>query len=174
MDTETPDTVIAQTKHLRLVDRGGWSFVQRVGSTGVVCIVATTAGDRLILVEQHRKPLKAPVIELPAGLAGDVTDESDESLVEAARRELLEETGYVARDWRRLAELASSGGLTDEVVTLFRAENLHKEGPGGGEGSEDIRVHEIPPADAGRWLDEAAASGKIVDARVYAGLYFLR
>ena len=167
------DTVIAQTKHLRLVDRDGWSFVQRIGATGVVCIVATTADGRLILVEQYRPPVQKSVIDLPAGLAGDLDDQPDETLQQAAERELLEETGYIARDWTELVTVASSAGLTDEVVTFFLAENLERRTPGGGDASEDIRVREIPLADIQCWLKDAVTTGKLIDARVYAGLHIL-
>jgi ADP-ribose pyrophosphatase len=113
------------------------------------------------------------VIELPAGLAGDIADQADETFRQACERELLEETGYVARDWSELATTASSAGLTDELVTFFRVENAEKRAAGGGDSSEDICVHEIPLLDVERWLSEAAVSGKIVDTRVYAGLYFV-
>ena len=170
---QNSDTVIAQTKHLRLVDRDGWSFAQRIGNSGVVCIVAKTADERLVLVEQYRPPVRKSVIELPAGLAGDLADEPDETLQQAAERELLEETGHVAGNWTQLVTGASSAGLTDEVATFFLAEDLEKRTPGGGDASEDIRVHEIPLADIQSWLKDAAAAGKLVDARVYAGLFFL-
>lgn len=173
MNTHRPksDTVIAQTKHIRLVDRDGWSFAQRIGNTGIVCIVAQTADGRLILVEQYRPPVQKPVIELPAGLAGDLDNQADETLQQAAERELLEETGYVARNWTQLVTVASSAGLTDEVVTFFLAESLERRTSGGGDASEDIRVHEIPLADIECWLNDAAATGKLIDARVYAALY---
>ena len=167
------DVVIAQTKHVRLVDRDGWSFAQRIGNTGIVCILAKTADGRLIVVEQYRPPVEKTVIELPAGLAGDVAGQADETLRQAAERELLEETGYVARNWRQHVTVVSSAGITDEVVTFFVAENLERVSAGGGDESEGIRVHEIPLADIDGWLDEAARIGKLIDSRVYGGLYFL-
>ncbi|MBN1911638.1 MAG: NUDIX hydrolase [Pirellulales bacterium] len=172
-EKEPTDTLVAQTKHLRLVDRNGWSFVERIGSTGVVCIVAKTVEDRLVLVEQYRPPVRERVIELPAGLAGDLDDQADESLEQAAQRELLEETGYAAGRWTRLVTVASSAGLTDETVTMFLAEDLERLSSGGGDASEDILIHEVPLADAPAWLHNATASGKLVDSRVYAALYFL-
>jgi len=170
---QNSDAVIAQTKHLRLVERDGWSFVQRIGNSGIVCIVATTADERLILVEQYRPPVGKSVIELPAGLAGDLDDQPDETFQQAAERELLEETGYVAGNWTQIVTVASSAGLTDEVVTFFLAEGLERKTPGGGDASEDIRVHEVPMEDIQCWLKETATSGNLIDARVYAGLQFL-
>ena len=61
-------TTIAETKHLRLVERDGWSYVERVNASGVVCIVACTDEGKIVLVEQYRPPVGRNVIELPAGL----------------------------------------------------------------------------------------------------------
>ncbi len=167
------EKILARTKHMELVDQDGWSFVRRIGNTGIVGIIAATDEGCLLLVEQFRPPVGRTVIELPAGLAGDIADEEDESLQRAAERELLEETGYVARQWTQVVTVASSAGLTDEAVTLFLAEGLTKKGPGGGDASEDIHIHEIPLAEAPGWLAEVAASGTLIDSRVYAALFFL-
>ena len=86
--------VIAATRHLQLVRRGGWEYVERPNVTGIVVIVPVTRDGELVLIEQYRVPVDRPVIELPAGLAGDVPGTEGERLEAAARRELLEETGY--------------------------------------------------------------------------------
>ena len=165
---------IAETKHLRLVQRGGWSYVTRANANGVVCIAARTDEDKVLLVEQHRPPVDCNVIELPAGLSGDLPNQADEALEESARRELLEETGYRAKKMLRKAVVASSAGLTDEVVTIFVAGGLEKIAPGGGDESENITFHEVPLTEVDDWLARAQADGKLVDGRVYAGLHFLR
>ena len=167
------DEVIAQTPHLRLVARGGWSYVERRTASGVVCVAARTKDDRIVLVEQYRPPVACRVIELPAGLCGDIADEADELLETAARRELLEETGYRANRLRNVATVASSAGMTNEVATLFVADDIEKIAAGGGDESENITVHEIPFDEVHEWLRRAQESGKLVDARVYGGLYFL-
>lgn len=166
--------LIAQTNHLRLVDRGGWSYIERKNSNGVVCIAAFTKEDKVLLIEQYRPPVDSNVIELPAGLSGDLAEQADEALEEAARRELLEETGYQATTLKRHVDLASSAGLTNEVVTMFIAEGLEKISAGGGDESEDITVHEVLIDDVDEWLARAQAGGKLIDARVYAGVHFLR
>ncbi len=173
MDKGQNPTVIAETDHLRLVERNGWSFVQRKNASGVVSIVALTEERKVLLVEQFRPPVNCRVVEFPAGLAGDLEAYSQEALEDAARRELLEETGYKAEVFRRRAVVSSSAGMTDEVITMFLAEGLRKVGPGGGDESEDIAVHEVPLENVDRWLEEAQAKGKMVASRVYAGLYFL-
>ena len=154
------------------MDIDGWEFVQRTGSSGVVCIVAVTAERQVLLVEQFRPALNANVIELPAGLAGDL-DDSEESFETAARRELMEETGYEAEEWTHLCRIVSSAGLTDEVVTVFRAHHLRKTGPGGGDENESIVVHEVDLDSLQMWLDDAASNGRYIDSRVYGTATFL-
>ena len=168
------DDVIAQTAHLRFVKRDGWSYVERTTASGVVCIVARTREDRIVLVEQYRPPVARRVIELPAGLCGDLADQADEALEVAAMRELLEETRYRATNMRNVATVASSAGMTNEMVTIFVADQIEKVESGGGDESEDITVHEISLAAIDDWLKQSQQSGKLVDARVYSGLYFLR
>ncbi|MDP6719710.1 MAG: NUDIX hydrolase [Pirellulaceae bacterium] len=168
------DDVLAETDHLRFVNRSGWSYVQRTTASGVVCIVARTRDDRVVLIEQYRPPVDRHVIELPAGLSGDLVDQADEPLDVAAKRELLEETGYRAERLRQRAVVASSAGLTDEVVTMFVADGLKKVAPGGGDDSENISVHEVALHEVEDWLNRAQASGKLVDARVFVGLYLLQ
>lgn len=163
-----------QGRFLEMIERGGWEYVDRVGSCGVVVILAVTDANELVLVEQYRIPVGAKVIELPAGLAGDLPEARDEDFREAARRELLEETGYAAASIEFLCEGPPSAGLTSEIQTLLRATGLHKTGPGGGDESEDIQVHAVALGELDAWLAAAAERGCLIDPKIYAGLYFLR
>lgn len=173
MPDPQPSKTLGEGKFVRLVVADGWEYAERKNVTGIVTIAAEVAG-RIVLVEQYRPPLRANVIELPAGLAGDVPGSADEGLELAARRELDEETGYRAAKWERLFEGPLSAGMTTEVVTFYRATGLTKVGAGGGEGSEQITVHEVPLAEADEWLAAQSGAGKLVDPKVYAGLYALR
>jgi ADP-ribose pyrophosphatase len=159
-------------RHLRVVTRGGWEFVQRPGVTGIVGIVAVTDEGRLVLTEQYRPPVNRRVIELPAGLVGDVAGQQDESLLAAARRELMEETGYEAAGLERLCHGTASAGISNEEITLFLATGLRKVGQGGGDPGEDITVHEAPVAALLPWLRRREAAGILVDLKVYAALPF--
>ena len=170
MSEDEPE-IIATTPFLQLVQRDRWSYARRTNSVRVVAIAATTANEEIILVEQYRLPVQTNVIELPAGLAGDIAGEENESLQRAAERELLEETGFVAEAWETLGDFSSSAGMTDEVVTLFRADGLTREGQGGGVDNEQITVHLVSKRDAVCWLMEQQAAGKLIDGRVYAGLH---
>lgn len=168
-----PIEVLAEGKFLRLVKRGRWEYVQRTNTSDAVVIVAVTPEKKLLLVEQFRVPLGRSVIELPAGLVGDVAGQEHEALLIAAERELLEETGYRAG---RLAELASgttTAGLADEIVTFVLARELSRQHDGGGDDHEQIIVHEVPLAEITERLKAFESSGRLVDTKIYTGLYFL-
>jgi ADP-ribose pyrophosphatase len=166
------DRILASTPFLRLIDRDGWTFVERPNSQGVVTIIPLTAERRLLLVEQFRAPLDRKVIEFPAGLMGDEPGHENEDPVASARRELIEETGYEARDLELVATTATSPGMANELVHFILAWNLVRVGAGGGIDSENIVVHEVPIADARAWLREQEGKGLVIAAKVFAGLYF--
>ena len=136
-------------------------------------IVAVTRDGRLLFIEQFRPPVNRPVIELPAGLAGDIPGEETEAFATAARRELVEETGYEAARLKRLAGGPASAGVSNELVTFFLATGLRKVGTGGGDDHEDIVVHEVPLAKVTRWLKQKEKAGAMIDVKIFAGLYFL-
>lgn len=155
-------------RHLSLVQRGGWEFVTRNTHKPAVGIVAITDAGDVVLVEQDRPAVGRRVIEIPAGLAGDVQGAEDEAPVEAAQRELLEETGYTASHWTQLGSGYSSPGLTDERVVLFLAEGLERQHAGGGVDSESITVHEVPLDGVWTWLGARRAPA---DLKLLAGLF---
>jgi ADP-ribose pyrophosphatase len=168
-ETET----LCNGRWLRLRRRGRWEFAERVNAGGGVIIVAVTPEDRLLFVEQHRAAIESKTIEMPAGLVGDLADATDEHAVEAARRELLEETGYAAGRIEFLMAGPSSSGMSNEIMAFVRAYDLVRVDAGGGDETEDIIVHEVPRADAPRWLVGKMQEGYSVDPRMFAGLYFL-
>lgn len=165
--------VLCEGQHLRLLRRGRWEFAERRDFKGAVVIVALTPEGRLLLIEQFRPPVGCPVIELPAGLAGDEPGEGNEALAAAAQRELREETGYDAAIWDRLAEGPASAGVSNEVVTFFRASGLTKVGAGGGDHREQIVVHEVLRAELAAWLRQKREAGAVIDVKIFAGLHFL-
>lgn len=166
------DRILHETKYLRLIDRDGWTFVDRPHIAGVVTIVAVTNDGKLLLVEQLRRPVGRQTIELPAGLAGDDEANRNEPLIEAARRELLEETGYRAGSLQALPVCATTPGMTDEMVSFFLATDLEAVQPGGGVEGENITVHTVPLAEVAGWLAKRSREGLVVAAKVYAGLFF--
>jgi ADP-ribose pyrophosphatase len=168
----TEDQMHYRGRYLGIRERDHWEFATRTNASAVAALVPVTDRQELVLVEQFRIPVQAQVIELPAGLVGDLQD-PEESVLTAARRELEEETGYRADRLTHLITCPSSAGLSDEMVIILLAEGLQQTGPGGGDASEDITVHRVPLATASAWLAAAMQEGKQLDPKIYAALYWL-
>jgi ADP-ribose pyrophosphatase len=168
MSAQNELRTVCAGRHLSLVARGGWEFATRNTQRPAVGIVAITDDGRVVLVEQFRPPVGANVIELPAGLAGDIPGAEHETLLTAAKRELFEEAGYTAARWTELGSGYSSPGLTNESVVLFLAEGLDKSGTGGGDESEAITIHEVELDEVLSWL---ANKGAMADLKLLAGLF---
>ena len=163
--------VLARGRYLTFIEEGGWEYVRRAGSTGVAVIVPITDDGRLVLVEQYRPVVHKRVIELPAGLVGDIEGRREESMADAATRELEEETGYSAARMELLLEGPIAVGVSDEVVSFFRASGLRRVGAGGGDDTEDITVHEVPLGELKAFLAANMAEGLAVDPKIHAGLW---
>lgn len=159
-----------QGKFLNMVREGRWEYCERVNQTSAVMVFACTPENKVLLVEEFRPPIGQRCLCFPAGLSGDEGPESDAA---AARRELLEETGYEAAEMRFLFHGPSSPGLTSETLHFYLAEGLERVAAGGGVEGENITVHEVPESRITEWLAEKTADGVAVDPRVYTGLYFL-
>ncbi len=165
--------LLAEGKFLRLVAQAGWEWVERVNASGAAVIAAVTDDDRLLLVEQYRIPMQCRVVDLPAGLVGDDPGAGGETMIDAARRELLEETGYEGTDWQFAVSGPASPGLATEVYSLFVVRGVKRTGPGGGDAHEDLAVHSVPLADLDVWLDDKRQNGVMVDPKIYLGRWFL-
>ncbi|MBN2531628.1 MAG: NUDIX hydrolase [Spirochaetales bacterium] len=160
-------------KYLRLINSQGWEYVERSNCSGIVVIIAVTEDRKLLLVEQFRIPVQKSVIEFPAGLVGDLHENPNELLETAAKRELLEETGYKADHMDFILEGPPSAGLSSEIITFFYATGLQKITAGGGDHTESIKVYEIPLQEVSMFLCKKRKKGVLVDPKIYSGLYFL-
>lgn len=127
---------------------------------GAVVVVAINDEGSVILERQWRHPLGAAVIELPAGKI-----DPGEAPLACAKRELREETGYVAAQWRELGTLHPCVGYSDERLILYLALGLTQAGARPDEG-EHLEVFALPLAEAMAWVDE----GRVTDAKSVAGL----
>jgi ADP-ribose pyrophosphatase len=162
---------MCEGKYLRLVKRGHWEYAERTNAGSAVIVIAVTPERKLLFVEQFRIPLGAPTIEMPAGLVGDL--DAHDTMEEAARRELLEETGWLASEVKVLMVGPTSSGMSNELIAFVRARGLTRVHAGGGDETEDITVHEVPVDDAPRWLSAKMAEGYSMDPKLWAGLWLL-
>jgi 8-oxo-dGTP pyrophosphatase MutT (NUDIX family) len=119
-------------------------------------VVAVTPADEVVLIRQYRPGIADVHFELPAG----VVDPGDASPAEAARRELLEETGYGGGRWSPLTTLSANPALQTNLTHTFLAEGVERLGPPATEATEDLRVHLVPVGELTRLLDD----GEIVQA----------
>jgi ADP-ribose pyrophosphatase len=175
--SHTPDTpldTLGTGRFLKLVRRGRWEFATRTKPVRAAFIGAVTDDDKILLTDEYREPVAAWVVGCPAGLIGDDGGVADESTESAVSRELVEEAGYEASDVRRVTAGPTSPGMTDEVIEIAIARGLKKVGAGGGVHGEQIRVFEVPLAEADAWLQQKERDGRLIDPKVYTVLYFLR
>ena len=172
-DASAPVETLFQGRWLSLRKRGRWEYAERNNAGGAVIILAITPEDNVLFVEQYRVAIQQRTIEMPAGLVGDLAEQSDESALLAAQRELEEETGYRCEHVEFIHEGPSSSGMSTEMIAFVRAHGLTRVGPGGGDESENIVVHEVPRSDAGRWLFARAREGYSIDPKLFAGLWFI-
>ena len=131
---------------------------------GAVAVLALFDDGALVLERQFRYPSRREFIEIPAGKL-----EPGEPHLQTAQRELLEETGYVASEWRRLGVLHTAIAYTDEAIELYLARGLAKR-EARLDAGEFLEVLKVP-------LDEALAmvrDGRITDAKSVAGLLWLK
>ena len=167
-----PPRTVYEGRYLRMLERGSWEYVERTHASGLAAIIiAVTPDDKVIFVEQFRVPLQASTIEMPAGLVGDI--HADESIELSAIRELEEEAGWTATHAEVLMIGPTSSGMASEKVAFVRATGLTRAGPGGGDGDENITVHEIPRTRAAAWLVQKMAEGYELDAKLWAGLWMI-
>jgi ADP-ribose pyrophosphatase len=171
MAAMTEKKTVYEGKYLRMCVQGHWEYAERTNAGSAVIIIARTPEDKLLFVEQYRIPLGRSCIEMPAGLVGDL--DANDTLESAAKRELLEETGWQAEQVEVLMIGPTSSGLSNELIAFVRASKLTRIHAGGGDDTENITVHEVPVADAPGWLAQKMAEGYSMDPKLWAGLWLL-
>jgi ADP-ribose pyrophosphatase len=137
--------------------------VRHSGSVVVLAVDDSSGDARVLLEKQYRHAAGKVLYELPAGRI----DEGEREL-KAAKRELLEETGYSARSWKRVLRFWASPGFVAEAMSIYLAEGL-KAGAAQPEDDEVIELQLTP-------LKKAVAmvlNGTIQDAKTIAGVLWL-
>ncbi len=131
---------------------------------GAVAVVALFEDGRVLLERQFRYPHRREFIEIPAGKL-----EPGEPHLDTAKRELLEETGYLAAEWTRLGVIHTAIAYTDEAIALFLAKKLSKAQRQLDQG-EFLEVLEVPFSEALDMIRE----GRITDCKSVSGLLWVR
>lgn len=148
------------------VRRDGDQFEREVvDHPGAVAVFALDEDERVLVVNQYRHPVRARLVEMPAGLL----DVADEPPLDAARRELLEEGGVVAERWSELIDVHPSPGFSSELIRVFLAEGIST-----GEPDPEFRPHHEEAAMTVEWVPladivAAALSGRVRNGILVAG-----
>jgi len=142
--------------------------VRHSGSVVVLAVdhtakTARKTEPRILLERQYRHAAQSMMWELPAGRIDD-----GETALTAAKRELLEETGFSARQWKRLLHFYVSPGFLDETMTIYLARGL-RAGTAQPEADEKIAIRFFPLSEAKRM----ALQGRIRDAKTISGILWL-
>jgi ADP-ribose pyrophosphatase len=148
---------------VRLPD-GSEGMREYIRHPGAVAIVPLFDDGKVLLERQFRYPNRRVFVEIPAGKL-----EPGEPHLDTAKRELLEETGYVAEEWRSLGVIQTSIGFTDETIELFLARKLHQRSAQLDVG-EFLETFSVP-------FDEALAmvrEGRITDSKSVIGLLWVK
>jgi ADP-ribose pyrophosphatase len=163
LDELPPPELMCEGRFVRLLKRGKWEYVSRARNISAVAILAEYLG-KVILVEQPRIGPDCRCIERPAGLVGD--EDPNETVEATAVKELEQETGFTADRIERLGEFFASPGMMSESFVLVRAHGLRKIGEGGGDDSEDIKVHLVPRPEIGNFIEQKRAEGLGIDVKL--------
>ena len=149
---------------VRLPD-GAQAEREYIRHPGAVAIVALFDDGKVLLERQFRYPHGRDFIEVPAGKL-----EPGEPQLDTAKRELLEETGYSATQWKRLGTIHTAIAYTDEAIALFLAKGLKKERAPSLDAGEFLETLIVPFDDALAMVRE----GRITDCKSVAALLWVR
>ncbi|MGD0088511.1 MAG: NUDIX hydrolase [Planctomycetota bacterium] len=129
---------------------------------GAVAILAFDGQGRVLMLRQFRPAAEAWLLEIPAG-----TLEPGEAPLACAKRELIEETGFAARRWRKQGVILNAPGYASERIHLYKAWDLE---PAHGEQDADehieLKVMTMPA------VQQAIKSGRLVDAKTMCALLY--
>ena len=128
---------------------------------GAVCVIPVTEDNQVIVERQYRYPIDRVITEIPAGKL----DSPEEDRLSAIQRELMEETGYTAKEWISLGDFHPAPAYSDEYISMYMARKL-KPGARHLDADEFLDVCTVPLKD----LVEDVMSGAISDAKTQTAI----
>lgn len=156
------DGAIIHVDHMTALLPNGKTALREVAvHMGASAVVPVDEEGSVYLVRQFRAPLEKVTLEIPAGKL----DHPGENRLEAAQRELREETGFSADSWKKLTDLATTPGFCSEVISIYLAQNLHS-GKTDFDEDEFLNLVKMPLSQA---VDQVMA-GEICDSKTICGL----
>lgn len=132
---------------------------------GAAAMLAIGDDGRVLVVRQWRYAMGRAYVEIPAGKI-----DPGETSLQTARRELLEETGYVAREWARLLQLHPAIGFSNEVMDVYVARGLERRGAGALDHGEFLEVEWVTLD----WLVDALRAGHLPDVKTHIAVMHLQ
>lgn len=132
---------------------------------GGAVVVPVKDDGKIILVKQLRYPLQKKLIELPAGKL----DKGEDPLV-CATRELEEETGYKAKEIKKLGEIYTAPGYCTEILHIYSARELTPGKHNREDGEDGMEILELPLNE----IEKMISNGEITDAKTIVGIYYLK
>lgn len=145
-----------------MLENGRKSFREYVLHPGAVAVVPILDDNKVVLVKQFRYPIGKQLLEIPAGKF----DFKDEDPLECAKRELKEETGFVAKDYLYLGYIHTTPGFSNEVIHLYLARDLES----GQSNPDEDEIIDVQIEDFNTVLQKCI-SGEITDAKTIAGIF---
>ena len=143
------------------LENGTTTDVEFIEHPGATAVIPFLDDKRIVLLKQYRHALKKYIWEIPAG-----TLDPQEEIINCAKRELIEETGYSAAQWHRLGEITPEPGYSDERIHIFLATELQP----ADQNLDEDEVIQVQAVDFLKAL-EMMGDGEIQDAKSIAGLF---
>lgn len=134
-----------------VLSNGNDTYREVIRHIGAVCVIPITDDNEVVIERQYRYPFDEVITEIPAGKL----DSKTEDRLDAAKRELREETGIIADNWIDLGEFYPAAAYSDERITMYLAQGLHQ-GEQDLDDDELLNIKKVPLKDL---VDDVMAGG---------------
>ena len=144
---------------------GASSYREYLKHPGAVMIIPVFDNGDVLVERQYRYPMRQVFVEFPAG-----KKDAGEAPLETAQRELLEETGYTAKNYNHITDIHNALAYSDEVIHFYIAEDLHDSGQQKLDDNEFVQVMRVPLVELMNWIRQ----GWVPDVKTQLGAFWLQ